>query len=167
MANFDTTTISLTRTFTRDAATVWQALTSGIVEWWPKDFYIGTYDGIDPEGIELDPTPGGRFVEHWGGGNGLLWALVITSNAPRLLTLVGDSTPQFGGPNRAFTEFQLSDAEGGGTTLAFSHSPYGVISSETSGTLESGWTQLLDHLVRWVESGEHPERPASVVERHG
>lgn len=162
MAHLEQATISITRTFTKDAHVVWHALTAGIAEWWPKDFYIGTYDGIDPVGVELDPTPGGLFVERWGGGNGLLWGTVITANAPKVLTLVGDSTPQFGGPNRAFTEFRLTNADGNGTALEFSHSAYGVVSTETSGSLESGWSQLLDHLVRWVESGAHPERPASV-----
>lgn len=163
MDHFEQATISVTRTFTKDASTVWHALTAGIAEWWPKDFYIGTYDGIDPVGVVLDPTPGGLFVERWGEGNGLLWGTVITAHAPKLLALVGDSTPQFGGPNRAFTEFRLAAAEGGGTALEFSHSAYGVVSSDTSDSLESGWSLLLDHLVRWVESGEHPERPASVI----
>lgn len=162
MAEFQTATVALSRTFTKSRETVWEALTAGIQNWWPKEFYIGTYDGIAPEGIELDSRVGGLFVERWGGGDGLLWATVITSVTPRHLLLVGDSAPQFGGPNRAFTEFKLSEA-GEGCELAFTHSPHGVVSEATAGTLEVGWNTLLDHLVKWVEEGVHPERPPSVT----
>lgn len=162
MADFQTTTIELTRTFTKSREAVWEALTGGIVEWWPKDFYIGTYDGIEPVGMEMEARPGGHFVEHWPGGEGLLWATVVTVHSPRLLTLTGDCAPAFGGPNRAFTEYRL-DEQDGGCELRFSHSPFGVVSEETARTLTAGWTTLLDHLVKWVEDGVRPERPPSVA----
>ena len=140
MAEFQTTTIELSRTFTKSREAVWEALTDGIVEWWPKDFYIGTYDGIEPVGMEMRPsrrTPRRALA----GGEGLLWATVITVHS-RLLTLTGDCAPAFGGTNRAFTEYRLEERDGG-SELRFSHTPFGVVSEETAGTL--GW---LGHAAR-------------------
>ena len=53
------------------AEVVWQALTTDIGEWWPRDFCVG-----DVERFHLEPKLGGRMYEDWGDGGGLIWAVV-------------------------------------------------------------------------------------------
>ena len=160
MAEFQTTTIELSRTFTKSREAVWEALTGGIVSG-SQDFYIGTYDGIEPVGMEMETRPGGRLVEHWPGGEGLLWAAVITVHSPQLLTLTRDCA-RVRRPEPCVHRVPPRGT-GRGSELRFSHTPFSVVSEETAGTLSAGWATLLDHLMKWVEDGVRPERPPSVA----
>ena len=108
-----------------------------IVEWWPKDFYIGTYDGIEPVGMEMETRPGGRLVEHWPEARAPLGDR-DHGPLPAAPHPTGDCAPAFGGPNRAFTEYRLEERDGG-SELRFSRTPFGVVSEETAGTLSAGW----------------------------
>lgn len=166
MSTFRSVSIDHERSLEAPPAAVWRGLTAEIAQWWPKDFYIGTYGGAEPLPVSLDPRPGGHFIEPWRGAegstDGLLWGTVLMARAPRELLLAGDSSAPWGGPHRAFTSFKL-EAEDDGTKLAFSHAPFGVISDQTETSLREGWSGLLDLLVAWVDRGERPERPASVV----
>lgn len=162
MTEFRTATLTIERTFTKPAAEVFEQLTNGIMNWWPKSFYIGTYDGIEPVGITFEPRAGAHLLEDWGDGAGLVWATSTVVHPPHKIVTVGDSSAQWGGPSRAFTEYAFT-ATDGGCKLVMKHEPYGAVKDATLKSLDEGWNELMDCLHNWVEKGEHPERPESVL----
>lgn len=161
MSELQQSTIEISRTVKKPRADVWRGLTAEIQEWWPKEYYIGPYEKIEPLGIRLEARIGGLFAEDWGDGDGLVWGTVIACKKDTMILIAGDSTPQWGGPNRGYSEYRLAD-EDGGTKVTFKHDAWGVVSESTSTSLEAGWELLMDCLCRWVESGERPERPLSI-----
>ena len=162
MTDLQTSQIEVIRTLAKPPADVWRALTAEIQEWWPKDYYIGPYEKVEPVGISLDARIGGLFAEDWGDGDGLVWGTVIACRKNSMLLVAGDSTGQWGGPNRGYSEYRLEDVDGQ-TRIAFKHEAWGKVSDATASSLEEGWKLLMDCLGRWVDAGERPERPPSVA----
>lgn len=162
MAEIDTQEIEVIRTISKPRSDVWRGLTREIQEWWPKDFYIGPYENIEPLGISLDARIGGLLAEDWGDGDGLVWGTVIACRKDSMLLVAGDSTGQWGGPNRGYSEYRLKDVDGK-TQITFKHEAWGQVPASTASSLDEGWNTLMDCLGRWVELGERPERPPSVT----
>ncbi len=161
MSELQSSTITVTRSLQKPRADVWRALTAEIHEWWPKDYYIGPYEKAEPAGIRFEARVGGLLVEDWGEGDGLVWGTVIACKKDSMILVAGDSTGQWGGLNRAYSEYRLKD-EDGGTTITFKHEAWGVVPESTAKSLGSGWGLLMDCLCRWAEAGERPERPPTV-----
>ncbi len=137
---------------------VWEALTQNIVDWWPRDFYVGA----QPKGFVLEDRVGGRVFEDWGDGQGLLWATIVVLDRGRQLTWAGDLSPEFGGPARTITTYRLVE-KGEETLLQFRDSPYGKLSPSTQSALAEGWRGLLEGCLKpFVENGKHPDRPESI-----
>jgi DNA-binding transcriptional ArsR family regulator len=140
---------------------VWTSLTSGIGEWWPAKFYVGTA----PKRFTLEPQVGGRVFEDWGDGEGALFGTITALEENRTLQWAGDMSAEFGGPARSVTTFRLTQgAKGHTTVLSFRDTPFGLLSDMAMKGLEHGWTWLLrDCLKPYLEDGTRPERPESVV----
>ena len=117
---------------------VWKSLVHNTADWWLEDFYT------DPKhvGFELQPKLGGWMLEDWGDGEGLIWGTVGGLRAPSFLQVFGDSSPQWGGPNRNILTWRLEEADNGGTVLRFEHAVFGKVSAETEASLGAGWKQL-------------------------
>lgn len=139
-------------------AEVWRALVEETGRWWPADFYTGP-GGRD---FVIEPRLGGKVVEHWGDGQGLVWGEVLGIRTQEMLLLCGDSGPEFGGPSRGFHRFELTEVEGG-MRLTFRESGFGVLSQKTADSLRDGWRYLIEGCLKpFVETGEQPARPETV-----
>lgn len=140
--------------------TVWDVLTSDPSPWWPASFFS------DPRGPErgafhVEARLGGRMYEDWGGGQGLVWGTVIGLDRGRLLQVVGDSSPAFGGPSRNFVTYRLED-DGRGTKLRLENASFGRVSEATLRSLDEGWRYLLEQgLKRWCETGTLAGAPSA------
>ena len=148
MTNLSTLDINLDITFKAPLAKVWKALAEDIGLWWRKDFHTSP----NTKEFILEARPGGKMYEDYGNGNGLVWADVIAVDAPHLLEMKGQLTPQFGGPAITFLKLALSE-EDGVTTLKLSDTIMGAVSESTSKSLESGWKLIFGEAMKtFVES---------------
>ncbi|HXI22005.1 MAG TPA: metalloregulator ArsR/SmtB family transcription factor [Gemmatimonadales bacterium] len=159
-ATFRSLDIKLEVEIAAPPARVWTSLTSGVGEWWPGQFYVGTA----PKRFLIEPRVGGRVFEDWGDGEGVLFATVVIWEEGRTLSWAGDMSAEYGGPARSVTSFRLrSAADGGRTVVAFRDTPYGLLSDEAMQHLEHGWRWLLNDCLRpFLEQGIRPERPATL-----
>ena len=131
-------------------ARVWTALTDGIGEWWPAEFYSGGEDGHRT--TSLDPSPGGLMKEIWEGGGGLVWGTVVAVEPEKKLQIQGTTFPDWGGPNVWFGTWSL-EAIDGGTRLGFTESAIGK--SAASQKL-AGWEFLMGALRHHVHGTPCP-----------
>jgi uncharacterized protein YndB with AHSA1/START domain len=140
---------------------VWESLTNGIGEWWPANFYVGK----SPKRFALEPQVGGRVFEDWGDGEGALFGSVTVFEQGAMLQWARDMSADYGGPARSVTTFRLEDGAKAGTTkLSFRDTPYGMLGKQVMEGLEQGWRYLVVKCLQpYLERGERPERPASVV----
>lgn len=136
-------------------ADVWTALVDETNDWWHKDFFTGP----NPVGFHIQPKLGGWMYEDWGDGAGLIWGTVIGVRPPSMgdamLQTVGDSSPEWGGPNRGILTWKLTaDADNPAhTVVRFSHALHGNITASTCGSLDDGWRLLfVDGLKAFCES---------------
>ena len=132
---------------------VFDALTAQVGAWWSQHFSPA------PRAIALEPWPGGRFYEEFGGGvdamgtGGALYATVTYLEPGRRLALTGP----FGmpGPVLGLVSFDLEPrADGAATLVRLSHHAVGAIDADTRARYGAGWGALLrDGLKRFVEEG--------------
>jgi uncharacterized protein YndB with AHSA1/START domain len=123
--------------------TVWEAMTTGIGEWWPHSF-------VDhPFRVALEPTIGGRFYEQFDeSGAGALFAHVIYLEPRKVLRITG---PMGLRGSATYTKTYRLEASRGGTTVRTSASILGAITQETADSYRTGGQQVLDSLKRHVE----------------
>ncbi len=131
---------------------VWTALTDDIGRWWHPAFYTGGKVGD----MRLESILGGRMVEEWGEGEGLVWGVVNGLERGRRLEVVNDTSRAWGGPSRGHFSWTLEDA-GEGTVVRFEQSQFGVVSEQTASSLDSGWSFLFERCLKpWIEEGQDP-----------
>ena len=133
---------------------VFDALTAQIGAWWSRHFSPA------PRAIALEPWPGGRLYEEFGGGagdagvtGGALYATVTYLERGRRLALTG--ALGMPGPVLGVVTFDLEPRAGGGATLVrLSHHAIGAVDADTQDRYGAGWGALLrDRLKRFVEEG--------------
>ncbi|MHC5065748.1 MAG: helix-turn-helix domain-containing protein [Planctomycetota bacterium] len=148
-----TTEIVLELTIDAPLQRVWTALVEETPSWWHKDFY--TRSGA--ESFHIEPKLGGLMFEDWGDGQGQIWGRVNGIGAPNYLQVIGDSSREWGGPNRGFMTWKLEEGEKG-TTVRFEHSLFGKTSKQTQDSLSEGWQLLFGKcLKQYAETGETPD----------
>lgn len=132
---------------------VWQALTQDIGAWWHKDFFMGANATF-----HCDPKLGGWMYEDWGDGEGLIWGTITGIRSPELLITAGDTSAEWGGPNRGIMSWNLAASDdGASTTVRFRHALHGRVSEQTRQSLEGGWKLLIaDCMKPYAESGQRP-----------
>ena len=84
---------------------VWAALTTEIGQWWPAEFYAGGETGSRT--FNLETMPGGRMMETWGNGGGVLWGTVVAIEPNVQLQVLGATFPGWGGPSQWFGTWEL------------------------------------------------------------
>lgn len=129
-----------------DRMRVWEALTSGIHNWWSHSF------SEKPARILMDARIGGFFCEHFDGdGNGALYGTVSYCMPGVKLCFSGVMGMQ--GPVTNFCCFSLEEV-GEGTLLRISQQVFGMVSDNTIGGYSAGWQALLGQLKDYIESGK-------------
>lgn len=134
---------------------VWTALTDEIGAWWHKDFFVAP----GKTEMRLDAKLGGWMAEHDGEGGGAIWGEVKAVSAPSTLMMVGDTGPDWGGPNRGIMQWDLAPVEGAPhkTTMRFRHALHGNVNEQTRASLDGGWKLLfVDCMKAYCETGERP-----------
>jgi len=127
---------------------VFAALTEHIGHWWGAPYLNDKERAVD---FTLEPRPGGRVVEVWGEGEGVVWAEVTRIRAPKLLELTG--RVGMSGPAYSVVTFELT-AKGKGTRVTLTHQGVGDVDEETAAGYEGGWKDLLaNRLKPYVEAG--------------
>ncbi len=136
---------------------VWEALVEQTNDWWHKDFYTGA----GALGFHLQPKLGGWMFEDWGDGGGLIWGTVIGVRLHEMLQVAGDSSPDWGGPNRGIMAWTLAPADGREdvTVVRFRHSFHGHASDSTRTSLDDGWRMLFEGCLKpFAEAGARPNK---------
>jgi uncharacterized protein YndB with AHSA1/START domain len=134
-------------------AAVWSALTDNIGDWWPAEFYAGGEAGA--RSFMLEPTPGGRMLESWDGGGGVLWGTVVGIDPGTLLQVLGTVFPNWGGPSQWYGTWQL-ESSGDQTLLKFSESVVGRVTDAGTQEKDKGWRFLLAVMKAHIEGGPLP-----------
>ena len=135
---------------------VWECFVRRTADWWPAEFCAG---GADAKAFHIDPRVDGLVWEDWGDGEGLVWGRVTSVKRPTLLQTVGDTSRQWGGPNRSFMTWNFEEPEDrpGTTLLRFEQSVWGVVSDTTEASLLEGWKLLLEEQLKtFAETGKAP-----------
>lgn len=143
-----TYTLKLSFTIHASRETVWRGLTSELSSWYPSDALAG------PEGtvIQLDLVPGGKMVELWPDGGGLVWGEVSTIRPASLLQMTGELFPDWGGPAFSCRTHKLT-GDGDECLLEFEEVSVGSLAQSTLQSLEEGWTYIFgDKLKNWCEN---------------
>jgi DNA-binding transcriptional ArsR family regulator/uncharacterized protein YndB with AHSA1/START domain len=128
---------------------VWDAMVNSTTHWWRKDFYTNAAT----KGFHIEPRPGGRMYEDWGGDNGAIWATVLTVDAPRRIQFMGHLTKQYGGPAHSIFEFAI-EPSGKGSVLKIADTIFGNLSEDQAAKMDEGWRMLFEEgLKPYVERG--------------
>ncbi len=123
-------------------------MTDGIGEWWPAEFFVGADDGA--RGFTLETRPGGRMVETWGDGGGVLWGTVVCIQPNTRLQVIATSFPNWGGPAESFLTWDVEPHDNR-TLHKFSESIVGRVSDAGVAEKDKGWNFL------WVALKAHVE----------
>lgn len=127
-----------------------KAIASESCEWWPKDFLTSERT----QRFVIEPVPGGRAFEDFGGGDGLVWYTVIGADAGREWNMAGHLLPSFGGPAMTALRLPLS-AQCPGTLSKIRDDRFGVLGGASP---VDGWREVFDGGLRHdLESRETPE----------
>ena len=123
---------------------VFEALTTGIGEWWPHRFRADAR-------VVLEPRVGGRFFEDWGDGRGALFAEVTFVDPPVKLCTRGP----MGMRGAASTvKWYTLERDGSGTIVKVSLHAWGDISDEVAASYTAGTRSILvEALKPYIEEG--------------
>ena len=78
-------------------------------------------------------------------------------SAPEYLQAIGDSSPDWGGPNRGIMDWKLEESDDGATLLRFRHALFRHAQEQTRASLEGGWKLLFEQCLKvYAETGERP-----------
>lgn len=124
---------------------VFEALTTDVGAWWSHS------NSGQPDAMRLEPRPGGRFYEDFGGNDGAHFATIEYIKCPQQLRMTGPmgmTTPVLG-----VVSFDLK-LQADATLLTLSHHVIGVFGDDVAEIYGSGWTELLGtRLKDFVERG--------------
>lgn len=127
-------------------ARVWKALVKDTWKWWPHQIVMNP----KARRIVIEPRLGGRVLEDWGGGGGLIWWNVVGLRAGSWLELSGQMLPEMGGPATSLARILLKP-EGKATTVHIVDCLYGAMEKGMEKPIRGGWKGLLEGLKAWAE----------------
>ena len=119
-------------------AKVWDALVKQTPRWWPRDFCTNP----KVKAFCIEPRIGGRAYEDWGKGEGHQWYQVIGVESPKYLCMLGQLSPQFGGPAMAMLTLRLTERDKKNTLLSLSDFTFGRADESLRQSTDGGWRVL-------------------------
>jgi uncharacterized protein YndB with AHSA1/START domain len=125
---------------------VWNALTSEIGQWWPKEYYSTPA----AKAFAMECELGGKVYEDWGNGHGATWGTVVVWHPYERLILALELFPGFGGPGRSYLTYELKANETS-TIVRMSDSGLCANAKKQGESLQTGWTDLLTRCKTYVE----------------
>lgn len=136
---------------------VFAAYVNELARWYSRDFIMGGELTVD---FVLEAEPGGRLMEVFDGGGGMVWAEVIAIRPGRMIRLGIPEGVVWSGPGYFVLRFEPADE--GGTLLKLEHQCTQAFSEDGHSGYVYGWTELLGTgLKQYVETGaaENPVKP--------
>jgi uncharacterized protein YndB with AHSA1/START domain len=100
-------------------------------------------------------VPGGRMMETWDTGGGVLWGTVVAVKPNEQLQVVGSILPNWGGPSQWFGTWELT-AIGDQTLLRYSEHTIGRASEASNLEKEKGWQFVWAALKAYIEGAPAP-----------
>ncbi len=140
---------------------VWDALVKQTPRWWPKDFCTN----VRAKAFIIEPRVGGKAYEDWGKGEGQQWYQVIGVESPKYLCLLGQLSPQFGGPAMAMLTLRLSERDKKNTLLSLSDHTFGRADESLRQSIDGGWRVLFGGFKKFCEGGKEHEPKVELREK--
>jgi uncharacterized protein YndB with AHSA1/START domain len=135
-------TIEHQYTYSVPTKRLFRALTSEVGAWWTDPFRM-----LAPStGLNLDPIPGGHFIETGTKGSWWIWATVTGVRPDRFLELTG----RFGmsGAVEGIVWYELEPKGRSASTLKVTHQAVGSLGKSEWKAYSGGWEQLLNRKLR-------------------
>ena len=136
-----------------DAATAFEAFTSGMGTWWPMNgFSLGAGRVV---ALDLEEREGGEVREVWDDGTRRKWADVLAWDPPRTLTLAWGPGGFYDGREPTTVVVTFTETGPGTTELRLVHSGWEVWAAEARATrddYDGGWIEVLACYVARVSS---------------
>ncbi|MCI4320304.1 MAG: SRPBCC domain-containing protein [Thermoplasmata archaeon] len=121
---------------------VFRALTTEVGAWWTDPHRMLSHSSS----LNLDPVPGGHFLETAAKGSSWIWATVTGVEPDRCLELTG----RFGmsGAVEGRVCYELRPKGRSATILKLTHSAVGDVGKSERKEFAAGWEQLLNRKLR-------------------
>ena len=142
-------------------AKVWDALVKQTPRWWPRDFCTNP----KVKAFYIEPKIGGRAYEDWGKGEGHQWYQVIGVESPKYLCMLGQLSPQFGGPAMAMLTLRLTERDKKNTLLSLSDFTFGRADESLRQSTDGGWRVLFGGFKKFCEGGKESEPQVELREK--
>jgi uncharacterized protein YndB with AHSA1/START domain len=161
MADFSVMRIEQQFEIASPVAKVWDALVRRTAKWWPRDFCTSP----KTRAFHIEPKIGGRAYEDWGKGEGQQWYQVIGVEAPAYLCMLGQLSPQFGGPAMTLLTLRLAGKDKRSTLLTLSDFTFGRADESLRQSIDGGWRVLFTSFKRFCEGGKEREPTVELREK--
>lgn len=125
---------------------VWKALVRETWNWWPHQIVMNP----KARRIVIEARLGGRVLEDWGGGGGLVWWNVVGLRTGSWLELAGQMLPEMGGPATSLARILLKP-DGKRTTIDIVDCLYGALEKGMDKPIRGGWKALMEALKAYAE----------------
>ena len=161
MAEFNVIRIEQQFEIAAPVAKVWDALVRHTPKWWPRDFCTSP----KTKAFIIEPKIGGRGYEDCGKGEGHQWYLVIGVESPSYLCMLGQLSPQYGGPATTMLTLRLSEKDKKSTTLSLSDCVFGKADDSLRQSIDGGWRVLFGGFKKFCEGGKEREPKVELREK--
>ncbi|MBP9891787.1 MAG: SRPBCC domain-containing protein [Planctomycetes bacterium] len=142
-------------------AKVWDALVKQTPQWWPRDFCTSP----KAKAFHIEAKIGGRAYEDWGKGEGQQWYQVIGVESPVYLCMLGQLSPQYGGPAMTLLTLRLAENDKRNTTLSLSDFAFGRADESLRQSTDGGWRVLFGGFKKFCEGGKDREPKVELREK--
>lgn len=161
MAEFNVVRIEQEYDIAAPVARVWDALVKQTAKWWPRDFCTSP----KARAFHIEAKIGGRAWEDWGQGEGQQWYQVIGVESPKYLCMLGQISPQFGGPAMTMLTLRLTQRDNRNTLLQLSDYTFGKADDSLRQSTDGGWRVLFGGFKKFCEGGKEREPKVEVREK--
>lgn len=161
MAEFNVVRIEQEYDIAAPITRAWDALVKQTAKWWPRDFCTNP----KARAFHIEAKMGGRAWEDWGQGEGQQWYQVIGVESPKYLCMLGQISPQFGGPAMTMLTLRLTQRDNRNTLLQLSDYTFGKADDSLRQSTDGGWRVLFGGFKKFCEGGKEREPKVEVREK--
>jgi len=126
---------------------VWHCLLQKTSMWWTKDFFSSQHT----KKMVFDSKIGGLLYEDFGHNEGVVWAEIVELKSPEHITLRGNLSAEYGGPNISFDRIEIETT--GDETCRFHFKESWIVPRDEKALedMKGGWTAIFGSLKTFAE----------------